>query len=60
MVMIGDQANGDDWWPVMEAEKKSHHKGRRKDSEEESPTEKILGDEHWRRWEEKNKLPYVS
>ena len=22
--------------------------------------EKILGDEHWRRWEQRNKVPYVS
>ena len=45
---------------MMATEKKNHDKGRRKEKEEESPTEKILGDEHWRRWEEKNKLPYVS
>ena len=28
--------------------------------EEEVESEKILGDEHWRRWEESHKLPFVS
>ena len=38
---------------------KKKEKGKGKE-EEESPGERILGDEHWRRWEEKNKLPFVS
>ena len=45
----------------MVSEKKTGpSKGKEKEKEEEKPVEKILGDEHWRRWEEKNKLPFVS
>ena len=34
--------------------------GDRGKEEEEEVREMIPGEEHWRRWQEKNKLPFVS
>ena len=39
--------------------KNGKRKGEKKEKEEEE-REMILGEEHWKRWQERNKTPFVS
>ena len=41
-------------------QKGKNGKQKRKSGDEGDEREKILGEEHWNRWQERNKTPFVS